>query len=232
MAKAKTQTNNYHIDINTVEEKKKTSDVPALVNKAELTITTTEGYEAAGAILKEIQDRYRELDKQRKAITGPIDQAKSAVMDLFRTPLTALENAGKKIKRLIKEYSDEQERKAEEERERLRKIAEKEAEAEKKKLEARIERAKASGKEEKAEELEAQKESITPLDVPVITSSVPKLKGVSSRENWTAEVIDFKALPDEYKLPNQSALNKVANATKGSIPIPGVKFHKDKIVAA
>ena len=164
--------------------------------------------------------------------TAPIDQAKKAVMDLFRVPLTALENAGKSIKGLLKDYSDEQEKKAQEEAEKLRKLAEKEAEAEKKKIDAKIERAKASGKEDKVEELEAQKEAVTPLDTPVVASQLGPLKGVSYRDKYTGEVVDFKALPDEYKLVNQSALDKVLSATKGKIEIPGVKVHKEKIVAA
>jgi len=232
MGKLKPETNNYRIDINTVEEKKKTADVPALCNKADLVITNQEQYETAGSILKEIQNRARELDAQRKTITGPIDQAKKAVMDLFKPPLELLEAASRKIKSGLIAYSNEQERLAAEERARLQKIAEKEAEAEKKKLEAKIERAKASGKEEKAEELEAQKEAIEPLAVPVIEAPVTQLKGVSYREKWTVEVVDFKLLPDEYKLPNQSALDKVAQATKGAIQIPGTKLHKEKIAAA
>lgn len=229
---AKVEKSNFHIDINTVEEKKKTSDVPALVKKSELIISSQEEYITAGAVLKEIQDRYRELDTQRKSITAPIDQAKKAVMDLFNVPLNALKNAGTKVKGLLKDYSDEQEKKAEEEAEKLRKLAEKEAENEKKKIDAKIERAKASGKDEKIEELEAQKEAIIPLNTPVAAPPLETLKGVSYRDKYTAEVVDFKLLPDEYKMVNQSALDKVVQATKGAIQIPGTKIKKSKIVAA
>ena len=167
------------------------------------------------------------MKKKGKSITGPIDAAKKAVMDLFRKPLELLSGAETKIKGLMTDYTNEQERKAKEDQERLEKLAEKEAEKEKKKIDAKIERAEASGNLDKVEELQAQKETITPLEVPVV-SAPPKAEGVSYRETWKAIVKDFKLLPDEYKLPNQSALDKVAQATKGKIPIPGVEFKMEK----
>lgn len=221
--------NNISVTIDTNQEKKKYSDVPALCQKADLVIANQDDYNSATDVLKDIKTRYKELDTQRKEITKPLDTAKKNVMELFSHPLTLLEKAEKKIKSLMIGYTEEQEKKARAEQERLQKLAEAEAEKERKKLEVKIERAKASGKEEKAEELEMQKEAVTAIDVPVITPNIETPKGVSYKEKWTAEVVDFKALPDEYKLPNQQSLDKIAQATKGSVPIPGVKFKMEKI---
>lgn len=53
---------------------------------------------------------------------------------------------------------------------------------------------------------------------------------VSGRDNWKARVLDFKLLPDEYKLPNEQMLNALARSTKGTRPIPGVEFYNDRTV--
>lgn len=223
---------NINVTINTADEKKKYSDVPALLKKAELTISTQGEYELANTVLKEVKTRYKELDTQRKDITQPLDAAKSNVMELFRSPLDLLKKAEEKIKNLMVGYSTEQERKAREAQLALQKIADAEAEKERKKLEAKIERAKASGKEEKAEELGIQKEMVVPIDVPVVAAAIETPKGLSYKDKFTGEVVDFKVLPDEYKIPNQKALDAIIQATKGAISIPGVKIHSEKIVSS
>ena len=225
-------TNNIRVDINTIEEQKKTADVPALCKKADLVISNQAEYDKATDILKEIKTRIKELDTQRKDITNPIDKAKKAVMDLFKPPIELLEKAEAKIKALVLDYNNKKEKEAKEEQEKLQKKADKKAEEEKKKIDAKIEKAKASGNLEKVEELEQKKEEIVPIDVPVISAKVDTPTGVSFREIWKAEVIDFKILPDEWKLPNQTALDKMASATKGTVPIPGVKFKSEKVVAS
>ena len=227
----KPELKNIQVNINTVEEQKKISDVPALAKRADLKITNQTEYDKAVDVLKDVKTRYKELDTERKSITRPLDEAKSAVMNLFKAPLDLLTRAEEYIKKQIAGYETLKANEAEEERKKLEKLAEQEAEKERKKIDAKIERAKVSGKEDKVEELEAQKETIVAIDVPVVSARVDTPTGVSFRDKWSAEVTDFKLLPDEYKLPNQQALDRIAQATKGAITIPGVKFHSEKVVA-
>ena len=224
--------NNISVNIDTVEEQKKTSDVPVLCEKAELIISNQSDYEAASTVLSEVKSRYKELDAQRKEITKPIDAAKKAVMDLFKTPLELLEKAESKIKGLMIGYTNEQERKAREEQARLQRLADAEAAKQKKILEEKIARAEASGKTEKAEELQMQKETITPIVAPIIAPQIETPKGVSYRDQWSAEVTDINLVPREYLIANMPALNKMAQATKGTLSIPGVKFTSTKILAS
>lgn len=210
-----------------------TLDVGRLSSKSqELVISTQPEYELASDLLKQVKSRYKELESQRKEITKPLDNAKASVMELFKKPLDILSKAEATIKRTMIGYTEEQERLAREEQIRLQREAEAEAERERKKLEARIERAKNNGKDEKAEQLEELKESIEVAPPPVVAPKIETPKGVSYKDKYTVEIIDFAKLPDEYKLPNQSALDKVAQATKGTIQIPGTKIHCEKILAA
>lgn len=224
--------NNISVNIDTVEEQKKTSDVPALCQKAELIISNQGDYEVASTVLSEVKNRYKELDTQRKEITKPIDTAKKAVMELFRSPLELLEKAESKIKGLMIGYTNEQERKAREEQARLQRLADAEAAKQKKILDEKIARAEAAGKAEKAELLAQEKENIAPIIAPVVAPQIETPKGVSYRDNWTAEVIDINLIPREYLVVNMQALNAVAKSTKGTLTIPGVKFISTKILAS
>lgn len=223
---------NISVNIDTEQEQKRASDVPALCKRADLIISSQEDYETASVALREVKSRYKELEGQRKEITSPLDDAKKRVMDLFRAPLDLLSKAESLLKQKMIGYTDEQEKKAEEERKRLQKLAEAEAEKERKKLEAKIERAIASGKTDKVETLQEEKEKVQPIIIPFVPPQIDTPRGVSYREKWTAKVINFKLLPDEYKLPNQAALDKIGQATKGSISIPGVEFSSEKILAS
>lgn len=231
MAKAQTSTP-ISVSINK-DEIVKSTEVLQLARKADVIVEDEKQAQYASEILSQIKKRYKELDEQRKSITKPIDEAKRQVMELFKAPMELLERAEKHLKNLILKYQEEKERKAREEAERLRKIAEAEAEKQRKKLEAQIQKAQEKGKEDKVEELleKVQEIESTPIIVPDITPSKPA-DNISFKEKWTAVVVDFKALPDEYKIPNQQALDKVAQATKGTIQIPGVKFEMQKIVVA
>ena len=224
--------NNISVNIDTVEEQKKTSDVPVLCEKAELIISNQSDYEAASTVLSEVKSRYKELDAQRKEITKPIDAAKKAVMDLFKTPLELLEKAESKIKGLMIGYTNEQERKAREEQARLQRLADAEAAKQKKILDEKIARAEAAGKAERAELLAQEKENIAPIIAPVVAPQIETPKGVSYRDQWSAEVTDINLVPREYLIANMPALNKMAQATKGTLSIPGVKFTSTKILAS
>lgn len=73
---------------------------------------------------------------------------------------------------------------------------------------------------------------------------VPKIEapaGVSLRETWRAEVVDFMALvkavaagkaPESYLLPNDQLLNQQARSLKDELRLPGVKVFKETGVAA
>ena len=57
-------------------------------------------------------------------------------------------------------------------------------------------------------------------------SVVPKVAGTSMREVWRAVVVNAAELPREYLVPNQRLLDDMAKATKGAVPVPGVRFER------
>jgi hypothetical protein len=149
----------------------------------------------------------------------------------------------KEQERLERIAAEERRKKEEQEREWRRKEEEKRKEAERLTLEAsKIKNAKARAEAEaqaakakleadkaaaKADERAAEQANII---APTAAPRVEAVKGVSYKDSWTAVVDDFAKLPDDYKIADTSKLNKVGQATKGQISIPGVTWKKEKIV--
>lgn len=75
------------------------------------TITSPDDYSMAAEELRSVASKIKALEEKREAITGPLHRAHKAVMDLFRTPMTALEKARDMLKGSMIAYDDEQERK-------------------------------------------------------------------------------------------------------------------------
>lgn len=197
----------------------------------DLVIKMQPDYDMAGTLLQKIKGCAKAIEDKHKEITKPLDQAKKAVMDLFRNPLIKLAEAESIVKRSMVTFEDEQERIRKEQEKKLRKQAAAEEARKKKALEERAKKAEEQGKAEKAEELREKAEE-THVEAPVLAPRTEKPKGIAYKIRWTAIVVDFKALPDEYKLPNMSMLNKLAQATKGKIPVAGVEFKSEKEVAS
>ncbi len=70
------------------------------------------------------------------------------------------------------------------------------------------------------------------LPAPVIPTKVEKVTGVKTKTLWRFRIKDEKKIPREYLIPNEKMLGQLAEATKGSLEIPGVEFYPEEIIAA
>lgn len=186
-------------------------------------------YEAANSHLITIKGKIKELEELRRSITKPIDEGKKRIMDLFRVPLDKLDQAKGVLSRAIMSYSEEQEKKRLALQEKLQREAEDRARKEQERLQARAEKAEDKGQADKAEALLEQAAEVVPDPVPVVLE-MPKPKGLAYRDNWKAVVVDVDQVPREYMIPDQKALDKIMQATKGTIKIPGIKAVNEKIL--
>ena len=211
------------IDVSIIKEVEK--DTQLMTQEASaLVIRTQKDFETAGSLRMKIKGKIKELDEKRKSITIPLDIAKKNIMALFNPIIDRLNNGIEIIDQGVIIFSDEQDRKAREAQAKLDEAARKERE----KLEAKAKELEAQGKTERAA---ACLEKANNAIAPTVNIEAPKIAGQAIKEIWYAEVTDFKALSDDYKLPDQSKLDKVAQATKGKINLPGVKFYSKKIVS-
>ena len=201
-----------------------------------ISVDSNEMAEIAAAELTTIKGRVKELDEERKRITKPMDDAKKAVMDIYKPAIEKLGQAETILKAAITSFQNEQRRLADlaaaEEARKAREEAQK--------LAAKAEKLEAKGKTEDAEAM--RNVAAMTVAAPVTVAAPTKLAGVSSRKVWKASVTDraaaIKAMADNPAYQHlltidESALNKLAAAMKNpNCPIAGVVFYEDSVISA
>jgi hypothetical protein len=198
-------------------------------------IKTVEDYTRAGEILLTIKEIRKKIEATFKPIKQKMDAAKKEVLDQEKAADRPLAEAEAWIKPLIVSYNAEQERIRREEEERLREIARKEEE------ERRLQEAIAA--EEEAKRNGASKDEIAEvvqqvIDEPVsvapivIPKSVPKVAGISMRENWKFRIVNEKLIPREYLKVDDVKIGAIVRALKGATNIPGIEAYNESIINA
>ena len=92
-------------DLKVIQDRQQDSIV--VLDKAQnLEIVNENGYGIAIELLKVVKAKIKALDEARRIITKPMDQAKKAVMDLFRTPQDNFRKAENKLKQASIEYTN------------------------------------------------------------------------------------------------------------------------------
>lgn len=117
------------VEAQTGEAQREAQEVLSVAGRVK--VTTPEEYQAAGVTFAAIKAKLKELENQRLAITGPINNSLKTINDMFRRPKEALEQALSLYERPMAAYKREEERKRREaeeaarrEEERLRREAE------------------------------------------------------------------------------------------------------------
>jgi len=196
-----------------------------------LTITSNQEYQNSGELLKQIKAGIKFLDDSRKEITRPLDDVKRRVMDFFKDPLDQLSQAEGIIKKAMLGFQQEQERIRREEEQKAIARAKAEEERKRRALEERAVKAEESGNTAKAELLRERADDVY---VPTIVTAptIEKVKGISTMKVWKCRIIDESKIPREYLLINEPMLSKMAKATQGKIPVPGVEFYQEDVLSA
>jgi hypothetical protein len=209
------------ISTKTVDELSK--EVTTLTAKTVVVKNQTD-YNLASEVLKSIKGLAKRLEEERKKITSPLDAAKKAVQSLFVPQQDKLDVAERTIKNAMIAFADEQECIRREEERKLQEKAEKDRQAALKKADE----ARAKGNEAKAASLEEKAANVV---APVLAPRAETPAGAAFVTRWTAEVLDFSLLPDEYKIVDQKKLDMVARALKESFNVPGATAKVTKVLS-
>ncbi len=171
------------------------------------------------------------------------EEARKALADERDKMEAPLVNAEGILKRSLLAYEQAQEAARMAEEQRLQAEAQAQAENATLAYAARLE-AEANATGDQGMLQEAQDILAQPIEAPVVSvsSQVPKVQGVSYRDNWKAHPdVDVKALaaavgrgevPESFLEPNLTKINQFAKAWEGTKPVPGVRFFNDRQVAA
>lgn len=164
-------------------------------------VTTNKEYELAAAQLQKIKGAQKMLGIKKTGLMNPLKAAVKAGLALFAAPELELEEAFGLYKRAMIGFDDEQDRIRRAEQKKLDDAAE--ADRRKKadqaaKAEADAAAARAAGNTAKAEKLEAKAEVLTDqvhtIVAPQVQREVPSVKGISTREVWSAVVLNLEDL--------------------------------------
>jgi hypothetical protein len=189
-------------------------------------ITNNNDYVKAGNILLTIKDIRKKIEATFKPIKQKFDAAKKEVLDQEKAADRPLIEAENWIKPLISGYLVEQEKIRQAEERRLQELARKEEE-ERRLLEA-IE-AEKNGQQD-----EAQAIIDAPVQAPpvVVPKAVPKVEGISMRENWRFRIVDEKKIPREFLKVDEVKIGAYVRAMKSAGNIPGVEIYNEATIGA
>jgi len=218
------------------EKELQTQALTVVEQAKSIVISNQETYDRAAHLLLDV---IKPMRKKWADYWGPLKETAyrsyKGILDKFNEGDKPLELAEGQVKTAIQKWDyaqeqirQEQQRKAQEEVERLERD---------RRLQEAVE-AEAAGVSE--EQVQAIMDAPAIAVAPLLASTYTKAAGISTRENWKARVVDMKKLaaavakglvPVTYILPNEQALNARAKADKATLNIPGVQAYNDPIVA-
>lgn len=70
------------------------------------------------------------------------------------------------------------------------------------------------------------------ISAPTIADEAPKAAGQSFRTVHKFRILDERKLPRAYLMPNEKMLTEFAEATKGKVPVEGVEFYEERVMAS
>jgi len=205
-----------------------------LAKLALVVIKTPAQYEQAGEYLKTVNASLEVIEAKRVRFTSPLNGTVRDLNQEARESSAPLLHAQQALKRALLAYSSEQSRIQREQQQRADEAARKTQE----KLQLQAATAQAAGKVEKAEVLQSRAEAVVPA---IITREIPKVAGLSTRENWFAECTDLGALvtavaagtaPLSLLMANDKVLGQQARSLKKDFIAPGVRVWSEKSLAA
>ena len=188
----------------------------ATMPKTDIVVFDQQSYEAAGAMLQQIAKIKKGIEAE---FSEPIKKAHEAHKSLTALKKRFLDFASQgeaELRSKMSHYWQAEQARIAAEEERKRQEAEK-------LMQTAVE-AEAAGDTENAEIYTA----LAAMEEATVTVA-PKAAGVSFREVWKAKVVDESKVPREYLIVNQTALDAVVKATKGSIKIAGVESVKELV---
>ena len=191
----------------------------------QISIKTMDDYVRAGEIMLTIKAIRKKITETFKPIKQKMDAAKQEVLDQERAADAPLKEAESILSPQIIAWNREQERLRQEEENRLREEARKQEE------ERRLQEAILAEQHGQKEEAEAIMETPVQVAPVVVPKSVPKVSGMSIRENWKFRITNEKLIPREYLKVDEVKIGQVVRALKSATNIPGIEVYNEGTVS-
>lgn len=191
----------------------------------ELKVVDVASYEYGGQLLESIKSKINQIKPQLDEPCQKADQLHKWLTGLRSKVLSPFTSAESQVKQKLATYKWEQDEKRRKEEERNRLKAEQEA---REKREAEIAAAKKAKDKETVAELKAA--PIVPEIKPAKTPEPPKLEGTSFRTVWKFRVTDANKIPRKYMVPDEQAIGQVVRALGMNAGIDGIEIYREQVV--
>jgi hypothetical protein len=206
-------------------------------------IDASEHLRSIKLLQSQVEDYWAPAIEQAMATKRSAEATRKALADKRDRMAAPLIERERRLKGALLAYEVEQEQARLKEEARRQAEAQRQAEAVTLAAAAAMERAAVLAGD--ADMLaEAQDILDQPIDGPVVLvpADAPKVAGVSYRDRWMAHPnVDIRALalavaqgtaPVAFLVPDYTAINQFARATKGLQPVPGIRWLNDRTVVA
>ena len=212
-------------------------------------VVNAEQAEYAARILREIASHRKQAEAERKELVGPLNATVKRINQRFKDSLAPLDAADKIVRERVGTYQREEERKRieaqrklDEERERVEREAREKREAAERAEREAAELAAGAGEDDAevaaelaaearrdAERAEITEQAIQSLPAQAVPAA-PRPEGIATRKRWVVKSIILAALPEEYKVADEKAINAAMRdgVTENGEPpkIPGVVWEQ------
>lgn len=201
--------------------------MPVARQGAEMVVRNAGDYESAIAYIKENKQAQARAKEVLDPICDAANKAHRAATALRNRILDPLLTGERNAKQAATAWAKDQERIRQAEQRRLQAEAEETARKERERLEKQA--AKLKTPELREERLEQAAQVVAP--VVTVAPTIQKVQGAGLRKTWKARVVDVDKVPRSFMTVNQSALDGYARATKGAVPVAGVKFYEESTMS-
>lgn len=168
---------------------------PLIKNANSYKVASVEDVDSASIILKKLRDKERMIDTKRKEFTQPLNKSLKAINATFKEIIKPLATARGILTKKVIDWKNFEMERLEKEEARRRRIQESHRKV---------------GHEVKA---------------PVVMERLDTTIGnTRTRKVWTFEIVDFKKVPDTYKMINNSMVR--ADIRNGTREVSGLKIYQ------
>lgn len=168
---------------------------PLIKNANSYKVASVEDVDSASIILKKLRDTERMIDTKRKEFTQPLNKSLKAINATFKEIIKPLATARGILTKKVIDWKNFEMERLEKEEARRRRIQESHRKV---------------GHEVKA---------------PVVMERLDTTIGnTRTRKVWTFEIVDFKKVPDTYKMINNSMVR--ADIRNGTREVSGLKIYQ------
>jgi vacuolar-type H+-ATPase subunit I/STV1 len=201
----------------------------------DLRINNKSQYDNAVALCKDVKEKIKELEDDRKDLVKPYKDKASAIDKEYKSVRDKLENAEKVIKSGMETFYQEQERKRIEEQRKLeaeaeakRVAAEKKAEEERLKAEAYRQQGKEAMAAKADARAETAEEKAANTVIPVVENTA-KVQGVTMIKKYEVKIVDMataiqslaaNSALHQFLIIDIAGIQAAVNKAKGFVSLP------------